>query len=49
MAAFNENQLASVTLPDSVTTIRDGAFNDNLLTSLTIPPSVTYIGCAAFY
>ena len=47
--AFNENQLISVTIPNSVTTIGDSAIADNQLTSVTIPSSVTTIGEATFY
>ena len=46
--AFNENQLISVTIPNSVTTIGDSAIADNQLTSVTIPSSVTTIGNNAF-
>ena len=47
--AFQNNQLTSVTIPNSVTTIEDYAFEDNELTSVTIPNSVTTIGEQAFY
>jgi len=42
--------LTSVTIPDSVTSIREGAFSRcRGLTSVTIPDSVTSIGEKAFY
>ena len=47
--AFSNNELTSVTIPDSVTTIGDCAFQSNQLTSLTIGNRVTTIGDNAFY
>ena len=46
--AFYGNQLTSVTIPNSVTTIEYSAFRDNQLTSITIPNSVITIGYGAF-
>jgi hypothetical protein len=55
MAAFMSNQLTSVTIPNSVTSIGEYAFGANQLTSVTIGANVTVAGdafdngFAAFY
>jgi hypothetical protein len=46
--AFSDQQLTSVTIPDSVISISSYAFSNNQLTSVTIPDSVTNIGFSAF-
>ncbi|GHV72711.1 hypothetical protein AGMMS49940_00130 [Spirochaetia bacterium] len=46
--AFQDNQLTSVTIPNSVTSINTNAFWNNQLTSVTIPNSVTSISQMAF-
>ena len=46
--AFANNNLTSVTIPDSVTSIGSSAFANNNLTSVTIPDSITSIGSNAF-
>ena len=43
-----ENELLSITIPNSVTTIEDYAFGGNKLTEVTIPISVTNLGDGAF-
>jgi len=47
--AFSNNQLTSVTIPDSLRIIDSGAFAENQLTGVTIPDSVTEIGNGAFF
>ena len=47
--AFERSAVTSVTIPDSVTAIHDGAFaNCSQLTNISIPNSVTSIGLSAF-
>jgi len=45
---FYNDQLTSVTIPNSVTSIESYAFGSNRLTSVVIPDSVTDIGNGAF-
>ena len=47
-AFFNCTSLTSITIPNSVTSIGNGAFCNSSLTSITIPNSVTSIGDWAF-
>lgn len=48
-AAFERSAVTSVTIPDSVTAIHDGAFaNCSQLTNISIPNSVTSIDFSAF-
>ena len=48
--AFQESNIVSITIPDSVTSIGDYAFNRcSSLTSITISDSVTSISVSAFY
>ena len=45
----NKTNIASVDIPDSITSIGYGAFQCCRLTNVTIPNSVTSIGAGAFY
>ena len=47
-AAFHNNHLTSVFIPNSVTTISNQAFENNNLSSIVIPESVSTIGWLAF-
>lgn len=48
-AAFHDSAVTSVTIPDSVTSILDGAFGFcSQLTNISIPNSVTYISFSTF-
>ena len=48
-AAFEDNQLTEVIIPNSVKSIGESAFEENKLTQVIIPNSVTSIGEDAFY
>ncbi len=45
---FGCTGLTSIAIPDSVTSIGDGAFSASDLTSIVMPNSITYIGKGAF-
>ena len=47
--AFFQNQLTSVIIPNSITSIDHFAFSNNQLKSITIPNSVSFIGHGAFF
>jgi BspA type Leucine rich repeat region (6 copies) len=50
VSAFFLSSITSITIPNSVTTISDGAFSGcRSLTNITIPNSVTNIGADAFF
>jgi hypothetical protein len=46
--SFLQNQLTSVTIPDTVISIGEGAFNNNSISSLTLGSNVEIIGNWAF-
>ena len=48
-AFINQNELTSVIIPDSVTSIGDWAFQYSGLKSITMPNSVTRIGTGSFH
>jgi len=48
-AAFDYLDLVAVTIPNSVTHIKNDAFRNNQLTSVVIPDSVTRIDSVAFH
>ena len=48
LGSFQEKNLISVVIPNSVTIIDENAFRNNQLTSVVIPNSVTTIGAYAF-
>lgn len=49
-SAFSENDITSVALPDTITSIGDSAFsNCKNLTSVSIPDTLTYFGNSVFF
>ena len=46
--AFAYSSIASISIPNSVTSIGDSAFANASLTSIVVPDNVTHIGVAAF-
>ncbi|MBQ8472809.1 MAG: leucine-rich repeat protein, partial [Bacilli bacterium] len=48
-SAFNDKNIKSVILPNTMKVIRGNAFTDNQILSVKIPSSVSYLSCHAFY
>jgi hypothetical protein len=48
-AAFDNNELTSLVLPNSLTDVGQSAFSRNLLTSIVFPDSLTSVSQSAFY
>jgi hypothetical protein len=46
---FYKTKLATISLPEGLTTIKNGAFQESALTTITIPAKVTSIESDAFY